>query len=354
MVSRLGGDEFAVCAKTRTVDEQDAIAAAIVRSLQTPMVADGHELTIGASVGVATAPADGEDLDRLSQKADMALYAAKAAGRNTHRVFSCDMAKAVEERALLKADLGQAADRDELRLVYQPIVEIETGRVKGFEALLRWTHPIHGTVPPDRFIPLAEETGAMPAIGQFVLARALDDAACWPRDIGVSVNVSPVQLDDPGFAAKVALQLACSGVHPSRLVLEVTETALLDRGRVTLKTLDDLKVLGVDIALDDFGTGYSSLSLIRDRRFSRLKIDKSFVDGLGTDGDCEAIVRSTLSIARATGFRTTAEGIETPEQLAWLAENGCDEGQGYVLSRPLESHQVFSYLSAKSGLRLIA
>lgn len=344
MVARLGGDEFAVCAVSASVNEQAAIAEGIVAAMRQPVTVDGHDLTIGTSLGLACAPRDGGDLDRLSQRADMALYAAKGAGRNTYRMVSREMADSFEQRGLLKADLAVAADRNELRVVYQPIVDLATGRVKGFEALLRWQHPQHGNIPPDRFIPMAEEAGTINLLGAFVLRQALADASRWPQDVGVSINVSPVQLEDPLFASHVALQLVRSNVTPWRLIVEVTETALLGRNATTLKTLDDLKTLGVDIALDDFGTGYSSLSLIRDRRFSRLKIDKSFVDGLGVDPDCEAIVRSTLNIARETGFRTTAEGIETHEQLNWLARNGCDEGQGYVLSRPIPAAEVPHYL----------
>lgn len=351
MVARLGGDEFAVCVETETAEEQAAIAVDLLASLHGPIRVDGHSLVAAASIGVALAPGHGDELDRLSQRADTALYAAKRAGRNTFRLFSDEMARAVEERGLLKSDLVTAVKRGELSVVYQPILDLESGAVASFEALVRWKHPAHGSISPDRFIPLAEETGVISDIGSFVLNRALDDAALWPVSIGLSVNVSPVQLEDPSFAVQVAAALARAGIVPQRLVIEITETALLERTGTTPKTLDALKTLGVGIALDDFGTGYSSLSLIRDRRFNRLKIDKTFVDGLGTDPDCEAIVRSTLAIARATGFRTTGEGIETADQLDWLRVNGCDEGQGYVLSRPMPAAEIYAWLASMVDLK---
>lgn len=344
LIARLGGDEFGICAESETVEDQLAFAETLLAALRRPITLDGHGLTAAASVGIALAPMHGVELVRLSQRADTALYAAKQAGRRTVRLFSDEMARAVEERALLKADLAAAVACEQLHLVYQPIVDLQTGEVVRFEALLRWTHLLHGAIPPDRFVPLAEETGAIAEIGAFVLARALADAATWPPAVGLAVNVSPVQLRDRRFSARLATALADSGTPPRRLVVEVTETSLLERDGTGVKTLDDIRLLGVGIALDDFGTGYSSLSLIRDRRFDRLKIDRSFVEGLGVDAGCDTIVRSTLAIARETGLHTTAEGIETPEQRDWLVAHGCREGQGYLISRPMPASHVAAYL----------
>ncbi|BBE72627.1 putative bifunctional diguanylate cyclase/phosphodiesterase [Oharaeibacter diazotrophicus] len=349
LVARLGGDEFAICCPAESMAAQESVAVAVLAAFRQPFAVGEHMLACGVSVGVAVATSAGGDLEVLSQRADTALYSAKAAGRNTYRFFSDEMADAVQRRSALRADLAQALAGGQFHLVYQPLVQMDTQAVTGFEALLRWTHPVHGAIPPDRFVPLAEEMGAIVEIGHWVLDHALADAATWPPSIGLSVNVSPIQLEDPGFAAAVTLALLRHGVRPSRLAVEVTETALFESGGTTRRTLDDLKALGVGIVLDDFGTGYSSLSLIRDRRFSKLKIDKSFVDGLGVDPDCNAIVRGTLGVARATGFRTTAEGIETAAQLAWLRDNGCDEGQGFLIARPMRPDAVADFLAARAS-----
>lgn len=351
-VARLGGDEFAICCEDFEPEDQERVARAALGSLALPVVVAEHHLKVGASIGIALAPEHGRDLEQLTRNADMALYKAKDAGRNMHRVFSPAMGIETRERGALKTDLQSAIANGEFHIAYQPIIDMRTRVVRSFEALLRWTHPTRGPVRPDHFIPLAEEMGLIGEIGGWVLRRATMDAMSWPAEIGVAVNVSPLQLECPNFALDVAEALGGSGLPPTRLNIEITETALFDRGSATRKTLESLKTLGIGIALDDFGTGYSSLSLVRDRRFTKLKIDKSFVSGLGSDPDCDAIVESTIDVAHKMGFVTTAEGIETTSQLMWLQEHGCDEGQGYLLSRPIPAQNVAEFL--KSDARALS
>lgn len=343
-VARLGGDEFAICCENFEPEDQERVARAALASLASPVVIAEHHLRVGASIGIALAPEHGRDLEQLTRNADMALYKAKAASRNTHRVFSPEMGVEIRERGALKNDLRLAISNGEFHIVYQPIVDMRTRVVRSFEALLRWTHPTRGPVRPDHFIPMAEEMGLIGEIGGWVLRRATMDATSWPAEIGVAVNVSPLQLECPNFALDVAEALGESGLPPARLNIEITETVLFERGGATKRTLEGLKTLGIGIALDDFGTGYSSLSLLRERQFTKLKIDKSFVGGLGSDPDCDAIVESTIDVARKMGFRTTAEGVETPSQLMWLKERGCDEGQGYLLSRPILAQAIAGFL----------
>lgn len=347
-IARLGGDEFVLCFGQNDPETQKTVAEAVLKALALPQDILGHRIVSTVSIGIALAHGAIESLDELARNADIALYRAKAEGRNTYRLFSDAMADELGERHQLKADLRSAIQNDGFHLVYQPIVDMQSRSVSSFEALLRWRHPEKGPIGPDRFIPLAEEGGLIGEIGLWVLRNAMQDALAWPLDVALAVNVSPLQLKRPSFVFDVALALRDSGLSPARLVLEVTETALFDNDGVTRQTLTDLKGLGVTIALDDFGTGYSSLSLIRDRRFRQLKIDKSFVDGIGSCRDSEAIVRGTIEIARQMGFRIVAEGIEHARQLTWLEAHGCNEAQGYFISRPMLAQDIAGFIKTAS------
>lgn len=340
-VARLGGDEFAIVqAALYTPHDATVLASRLVEMLAQPFGIDGHQITIGASVGIAFGPADGTDADELMKNADLALYRAKFEGRGTYRLFHSAMDAEMQERRLLELDLRYALQRGEFELLYQPLIDLHTQATAGFEALLRWRHPVRGTVPPGAFIPLAEEIGAIIPIGEWVLRQACLAAASWPDDLRVSVNLSPVQFKARDLVGTVRAVLQDSGLAPDRLELEITETVMLEDTAATLATLHELRGLGVRIAMDDFGTGYSSLSYLRCFPFDRIKIDQSFVRELGRQRDCDAIVRAVIALGGELGMATTAEGVETPEQLRVLAQAGCSDIQGYLFSRPVPFDQI--------------
>jgi diguanylate cyclase (GGDEF)-like protein len=348
-VARLGGDEFAV---VQTPIERPADAAnfaeRLIAMLDEPFVVAGHQIIIGTSIGIAVAPQDAEDADQLLKCADLALYRAKAEGRAVYRLFQAEMDAQMQARRALELDLRNALRGNQMELVYQPLIDLRTRSVAGFEALLRWRHPTKGPILPDRFIPLAEEIGAIVPIGEWVLRRACAVAATWPEQLPeqlkIAVNLSPVQFRSRGLVGIVAAALRDSGLAPDRLELEITETVLLNDTTATLATLHDLRALGVRIAMDDFGTGYSSLSYLRQFPFDRIKIDPSFIRELGTPGDCSAIVRAVTALSRELGMATTAEGVETREQLAALARAGCTDAQGYLFSRPVAETAIAELL----------
>jgi diguanylate cyclase (GGDEF)-like protein len=348
-VARLGGDEFAV---VQTPIERAADAAnfaeRLIAMLDEPFVVAGHQIIIGTSIGIAVAPQDAEDADQLLKCADLALYRAKAEGRAVYRLFQAEMDAQMQARRALELDLRNALRGNQMELVYQPLIDLRTRSVAGFEALLRWRHPTKGPILPDRFIPLAEEIGAIVPIGEWVLRRACAVAATWPEQLPeqlkIAVNLSPVQFRSRGLVGIVAAALRDSGLAPDRLELEITETVLLNDTTATLATLHDLRALGVRIAMDDFGTGYSSLSYLRQFPFDRIKIDPSFIRELGTPGDCSAIVRAVTALSRELGMATTAEGVETREQLAALARAGCTDAQGYLFSRPVAETAIAELL----------
>jgi predicted signal transduction protein with EAL and GGDEF domain len=289
---------------------------------------------IATSIGIAVYPDDGQDQRALLSYADAALYRAKAEGRGTCRRYDASMGAQILDRRKLEHDLRHAVARGELELVYQPQAQIETGAVTGFEALLRWRHPERGSVSPAVFVPIAEETGAIIEIGAFVLREACRTAAGWPQPLAIAVNVSAVQLHNPHFVQFIHGVLFETGLKPERLEIEITETALIrDPGRALL-TLRQLKALGVRIAMDDFGTGYSSLSNLRSFPFDRLKIDGSFIKAVHTNPQGAAIVRSVLGLGRGLGLAVVAEGVETAEELSFLADEHCTLAQGYLLGRP--------------------
>ena len=346
-IARLGGDEFAII-RTRVERPEDVLAMAerIVAEINRPFEVDGHAIMVGASVGIAVAPSDGDSADELLKRADMALYAAKAAGRHTYRFFEPEMNARLQARRNLELDLRDALLRGEFELYYQPTLSVETRQVTGFEALIRWHHPERGLVLPGDFVPLCEEIGLINPIGDWVLRQACAEATGWPEHFRVAVNLSATQLkNNKGLVQSVASALAMSGLRPSRLELEITESVLLQENEATLATLHRMRALGVRIAMDDFGTGYSSLSYLRSFPFHKIKIDRSFVRELGTRADCAAIVRALAGLATSLGMTTTAEGVETEEQFEHLKDQGCDEVQGYLFGRPHPATELAALVS---------
>ncbi len=334
-VARIGGDEFAIVqVGIEQPDGAQRLCRRVIETLAAPFDLDGHEVLVTASVGVALIPLDGSIPGRLLQNADIALYRAKEEGRNTFRFFEAGMDARLQARKALERDLRLALARNELELYYQPKVELGHNRLSGVEGLVRWHHPERGLVPPGEFIGVAEETGLIVALGEWVLRRACVQAISWP-ELQMSVNISPVQFKQPNLIDAVRRALTDSGLEPERLELEVTEGVLLQNTEAAMTTLRQLKDLGVQIAMDDFGTGYSSLSYLQKFPFDKIKIDRSFVSALETRTDAEAIVRAVVGLGHSLGIQTCAEGVETVEQLAFLKREGCDEVQGYYFGKPM-------------------
>ncbi|MCA1413885.1 EAL domain-containing protein [Bradyrhizobium sp. NBAIM20] len=340
-VARLGGDEFAVVQIGRSEEiAARSLAGRLVEVISAPYQIDDHQIVIGVSIGISLSPQDGSNPDELLKNADLALYRAKADGRGTYRFFETGMDARAQARRLLEMDLRAALQRDEFQVYYQPIREVASGRVVAFEALLRWNHPQRGLIAPISFIPLAEETGLIVQLGEFVLRSACADAATWPDDVDVAVNLSPVQFKSPNLIAAVTEALAISGLGARRLELEITESVLLQNSEATLTTLHELRAMGVRISLDDFGTGYSSLSYLRSFPFDKIKIDRSFVSELATREDSMAIIRAVTGLGRSLGIVTTAEGVENDAQLELLRREGCTQAQGYLFSKPRPASDV--------------
>ena len=340
-VARLGGDEFAIV-QSGLEQPQDAVTLAmrLIEVLSQPYDLDGQQVVIGTSVGVALVPQDGQDPERLLKNADMALYAVKAAGRGSYRFFEPAMDATMQARRTLEIDLRKAVSDKQFEVYYQPLMDIKTGSVIGFEALVRWNHPQRGLVPPADFIPLAEETGLIIPIGKWVLGQACADATTWPGDLQVAINVSPIQFGCPTLVADVAAALKSSGLPPHRLEIEITETVMLDDTDATLVILHQLRGLGLSISMDDFGTGYSSLNYLRRFPFSKVKIDRSFIEGLGTAVECNAIVTAITDLCETLGMATLAEGVETEAQLTQLRGGYCVQAQGYLFSQPRPAAEI--------------
>ncbi len=345
-VARLGGDEFAIVQMgISKAPDATALAGRLIEILGEPFEVDGHRIVIGTSIGIAFAPQDGVDPDQLLRCADLALYRAKVDGRGVYRLFHAEMDAQMQARRLLELDLRQAMRAGEFALFYQPLVDLHSKAVAGFEGLLRWRHPRRGIVPPNEFVPLAEEIGLIVQIGEWVLRQACLEAASWPAPLKVAVNLSPAQFRSRKLVSAVATALSASSLSPDRLELEITETVMLQDTDATLATLHELHALGVRIAMDDFGTGYSSLSYLRRFPFDRIKIDQSFVRELGRREDCSAIVRAVAGLSSELGMQTTAEGVETQEQLEALSLVGCSEVQGYLFSPAIPGSEVVDLLS---------
>jgi diguanylate cyclase (GGDEF)-like protein len=333
-VARLGGDEFAIV-QTGVAQPSDVmeLVKRIYETIRKPVDCLGHLVTTDASVGIAVAPEDGTTVDQLLKSADLAMYGAKEDGRRTYRFFEPEMDARVKARRAIELDIRHAIADRSFELHYQPVVNLSSNEIVGCEALLRWNHPVRGMISPAEFIPIAEETGLICEIGDWVLATACAEAASWPSAVNIAVNVSPVQFRSHAFSLKVANVLAATGLSANRLELEITEAVLIRDDEAALAMLQHLRAIGVRIALDDFGTGYSSLSYLRRFPFDKIKIDRSFVSDVAMADGSSSIVQAVINIARARSMTTTAEGVETEEQREMLLGLGCTEMQGYLISR---------------------
>ncbi|MFD1987831.1 putative bifunctional diguanylate cyclase/phosphodiesterase [Mesorhizobium newzealandense] len=348
VVARFGGDEFVIIQfHFKGLAEVEKLAKRIVEVIAKPFRDKNREMHVGISLGIAVFPDDGRDADMLLKNADTALYRAKSEGRNLYRFFEPGMDATVQARRALEADLDTALPRQEFDLDFQPIMNIESGEIVGAEALMRWHSPTRGTVAPDNFIAVAEETGLIVPLGEWALRKACATAASWPPGLRIAVNVSAVQLKSGGFARSVISALAFSGVPASRLELEITETVLMDESETVLKTLRQLRGLGIRIALDDFGTGYSSLGYLRRFPVDKIKIDRSFIRDID-NRDTAAIVRTIIGLGAELGITVTAEGVETEMQLDMLRDNGCVEAQGYLIGVPSKAADIQRLLQLRA------
>ncbi|MBW7972275.1 PAS-domain containing protein [Bradyrhizobium sp. BR 10289] len=352
-VARLGGDEFAVLQRGPQPQSAERLARRLVDIIGHPPLLENQSVHVGVSVGIAIAPDHGLDADELMKCADLALYQAKARGRGVYQLFEPEMEEQARSRHALEHDLRGALEANQFHLVFQPQVRLDTTKLTGFEALLRWKHPSRGFVSPAEFIPIAEENGLIVPIGEWVLRTACAMAASWP-DVSVAVNLSPVQFRSRGLVTMVTSALAEAGLAPQRLELEVTETALLDDSEATIGILHQLRALGVRVSLDDFGVGYSSLSYLRKFPFDRIKIDRSFVGTLGESPESVAIVRTIASLGSVLGVETTAEGVETAEQLDFVRECGCTAVQGYYFGKPCPAAEVGRTIETLNAVRRVA
>jgi diguanylate cyclase (GGDEF)-like protein len=340
-VARLGGDEFALlqCGSPQP-SSATTLARRIMATLGAPFELDGQGVQIACSVGIAIAPFDGEEPELLLKSADLALQRAKSDGGGVLRFFEPVMDAQIQARRALEADLRRAVEMKQFHLAYQPQVDTDRGTVCSFEALLRWQHPVRGAVSPGEFIPMAEETGLIVPLGNWVLAQACRDAASWPAGINVAVNVSAVQFAEGSLVREVTRALSESGLDPTRLEVEITESVLMRDINQAVDMLRELRQCGVRVAMDDFGTGYSSLGYLRSFPFDRLKIDRSFVHDIETNAEARAIVRAVSGLGRSLGMATTVEGVETLGQLAAVRREGCRDVQGYLFSRPRPAADV--------------
>jgi len=348
-VARLGGDEFGVVQiRMHDPSATAALAVQIQQAVAVPYELNGHHLLINVSIGIALSSDEGLDADSLLRNADIALYGAKAGGRGTYKFFEKAMDDRMKLQRDLELDLRMALEQDEFELHYQPILNLETDTICGCEALLRWNHPSRGLIPPAEFIPMAEDTGLIARIGEWVMRTACAAAATWPDDIRVAVNVSPVQLHTDGLLDAVLDALDSAGLAPHRLEIEITEAILMRNSETTLNTLHRLRKLGIRIAMDDFGTGFSSLSYLRRFPFDKIKIDQSFVRGLSEMPESGAIVRTVANLAASFRMTTTAEGVETDLQRRIVTASGCTEMQGYLFSRPRTAAAIVQLLQQHS------
>jgi predicted signal transduction protein with EAL and GGDEF domain len=347
VLARLGGDEFAVIltggAGQRVLASD--LARRISKLIAEPFQLLGHRVEIGTSIGIALAPEHGFNQEQLLKKADLALYRSKSAGRNCYTVYDEAMSAELEARNTLESDLRNAIARCQFEVHYQPFYDAETCRRRGVEALVRWRHPVKGLIPPDQFIPLAESTGLIVPLGEWVIARACEDATAWPDDVKVAVNLSPVQFKQAELFDVIQQSLKKSGLKPQRLEIEITESVLLEQAVENHSFIDRLKGIGISLALDDFGTGYSSLRSLTAFPFDKIKIDKSFIANLSKRQDSSAIISSVVTLARGLDMSITAEGVETTEQLDHLRSLGVNFAQGYLLGRPMPASQLEAHFA---------
>jgi len=340
-IARMGGDEFVIVQAT-IADPADAtaLAQAVIEALSEPYDIDGQQAVIGVSIGISVGPGDGSNPDKLLRNADLALYRAKSDGRGTFRFFEPVMDLQMQTRRVLEQDLRKALPSGEFELYYQPVVNLASKEISGFEALIRWNHPSKGMISPADFIPLAEEIGFIVPMGEWVIRQACATAAQWPDNLHVAVNISAIQFRSPGLMQIIVSALAASGLAPTRLEIEITESVLLHNKEATLAVLHQLRALGIRIAMDDFGTGYSSLTYLQSFPFDKIKIDRSFVKNITEDSSSLTIVRAVAALANGMGMTATAEGVETAEQLHSIASEGCTEMQGFLFSRPLPAAEI--------------
>ena len=356
LVGRLGGDEFQVLLPGENDPEKlSNLARVIIADLSQPYSVDGNSVTIGCSIGVAIAPQDGKEPETLVRNADLALYAAKGEGRGVHRFYREELLQGAQNRKQLEDDLRHALVQNQLHVVYQPVVSTETARIVGYEALVRWEHPERGAISPSEFIPVAEDCGLIESIGEWVLRTACLEAANWPKNVRVAVNVSPIQFANPALPAIVTNAIAKAGLHPSRLELEITEGVFLDGSKSTDAMFKSLKGIGVRLALDDFGTGHSSLGYLKSAPFDKIKIDQSFVRGAAIDGSRNAaIIKAIVNLASSLNMETTAEGVETQDEIELIRELGCSHIQGYVYGKPARAELVRDALNEGDGAATIS
>ncbi|HLZ02739.1 MAG TPA: EAL domain-containing protein [Bradyrhizobium sp.] len=348
VLARLNSDEFAIV-QTGLARPEDAVLLSrrLLEAIGDPYLLDGQSVVIGATIGIAMAPGDGEDSEKLLKNADMALSRAKTETRGTFSFFEAGMDARAQTRRKIELELRDAIQNDVLQPYYQPLVDLASGRITGFEALVRWPHPERGMVPPGEFIPIAEETGLINSLGVMMLRRACLDAALWPDDVRVAVNLSPAQFRTSNLLSIVMDALKQSGLLPKRLELEITETLLLEKSSQVAAALHALRALGVRVSMDDFGTGYSSLSYLRSFPFDKIKVDQSFVRDLDANRDAQAIIRAITSLGKGLGVIITAEGVETEAELSCLRAEGCHEGQGFLFSRARPNAEVVQLLQAQ-------
>jgi diguanylate cyclase (GGDEF)-like protein len=340
-IARMGGDEFVIVQAT-IADPADAtsLAQGVIGALSEPYDIDGQQAVIGVSIGISVGPGDGSNPDKLLRNADLALYRAKSDGRGTFRFFEPVMDLQMQTRRILEQDLRKALPSGEFELYYQPVVNLASKEISGFEALIRWNHPSKGMISPADFIPLAEEIGFIVPMGEWVIRQACATAAQWPDNLHVAVNISAIQFRSPGLMQVIVSALTASGLAPTRLEIEITESVLLHNKEATLAVLHQLRALGIRIAMDDFGTGYSSLTYLQSFPFDKIKIDRSFVKNITENSSSLTIVRAVAALANGMGMTATAEGVETAEQLHSIASEGCTEMQGFLFSKPLPAAEI--------------
>jgi diguanylate cyclase (GGDEF)-like protein len=355
VLARLGGDEFAiVVTAVRSRSALETLASRLTEAINRPYEIDGHRIRSSISIGIAVGPLDGSNAEDLLMAADLALYAVKASARGSFQFYKRVMNEGINDRRQVEMDLREAIEKSELELHYQPIVDLQRNVITGFEALARWRHPVKGMVPPAVFIPVAEDTGLIITLGTWALTEACRTAAKWADDLKIAVNLSPVQFSGPDLYNTIKSVLVETGLAPHRLELEITERLFIEDSEKTLSTLHRLKQLGVRIAMDDFGTGYSSLSYLRSFPYDKIKVDRTFVSDLAAGTEHVVIVQAVVSIARALGMTTTAEGVETDGQKQFLAALGCDEAQGYLFSAPVPVEKVPNIIAAWAAKTTLA
>ncbi|MFZ1170286.1 MAG: EAL domain-containing protein [Bradyrhizobium sp.] len=342
VLARLGGDEFAIIQEDAPNQHEAAIALAlrIVDAISRPFDLNGNRASLGVSIGIVLAPEHEADPEGLLKRADLALYDAKANGRNDYRFFGNELLEVADTQRTAENELRDAIERKEFELHYQPVVDAKSRMLCGVEALVRWRHPGKGLIGPDKFVPLAESTGLIAPLGEWILRQACADAVSWPAHVKLAINISAIQFKKDNLFEIILATLVETGFAPGRLELEITETSLLENQEAHLTTIRQLKNLGISMALDDFGTGYSSVNYLANFPFDKIKIDKSFTQGVLSRRDCKAVVASTLALAQGLGTVTTAEGVETEDQLEYMRDAGVDLVQGYLFGRPVPISQL--------------